>query len=111
MPSSGTTYNERVGLVDAFDECKELFSQKHFELLIHSALGKTREGAGKLKYILALARRCKSGVVPASVLAEKIEEEYPASPVPQEQGGGEGDEDVDVDMDIETDAGEYENEG
>ena len=112
MASAGSTaYSERISLVDCFEECKEYFSQRHYERMIHEALAETREGVDRLKYFLALARRCKSGVVPVSILAEKIDKEYSASPLPQEPEGGEDGEGVDRHEDVGTEMGvaDYQN--
>lgn len=91
MASSKSTYAERLCLADSFEEYKEYFSKQHYEFLVHEALEETRRGVGKLKYVLALARRCKGGVVSVETLAEKVDKEYSLLPLPpQEQSGAEG---------------------
>ena len=87
MASSESTYDERLRLADSFEECKEQLTPQHYKLLVHEALAETRVGTGKLKYILALARRCKSGAFSAKLLAEKVDKEYPNQQ--QEHKGGE----------------------
>lgn len=85
MASSESTYDERLGLVDCFEEYKEYFSQQHYKLLVHEALEGKRGGVGKLKYVLALARRCKTGAVSVELLANNIDQEYSLTPLRQHQ--------------------------
>lgn len=85
MASGASTYDERLGLADCFEEYKAYLSQQHYDFLAHEALEESRGGAGKLKYILALARRCKTGALSADILAKQIDKEYHVTPLPQEE--------------------------
>lgn len=87
MASSVSPYEQKIHLVDAFEEFKFYFSKAHFLFLIQESLELTRGGPEKLKYILDLARRCKSGIVSIELLAKQIDHEYSLPPLLHEQEG------------------------
>lgn len=89
-------------MVDAFQEHKFYFTKAHFLFLVQESLELTRGGAEKLKYILDLASRCKTGVVPIELLAKQIDKEYSLPPLLQEQGGEVDDGRVQESEDMET---------
>ena len=103
MASAESTYEERLRLADSFEGYKEYLSQAHFLFLVQEALEETRGGAAKIKYILALASRCKTGLVSVELLAKKIDKEYSLRPLQKEDGVREGQVDGwdDMDTDIE----------
>ena len=89
MASSVSPYEQKLRLVDAFEEHKFYFSKAHFLFLIQESLELTRGGPEKLKYILDLASRCKkSGIVSIELLAKQIDHEYSLTPLLHGQEGG-----------------------
>lgn len=102
MASAASTYDERLRVVDAFEEYKFYFSKAHFLFLIQESLELTRGGPEKLKYILGLASRCKTGIVPIELLAKQIDKEYSLPPLLQEQEGGISEARVQDSEDMET---------
>ena len=85
MASDETAYEERLRLADSIEGYQKYLGQAHFLLLVQEALEETRGGAEKIKYILALASRCKSGLVSIELLAKKIDKEYSSRPLLREK--------------------------
>lgn len=107
MASARTnTYDERLRLVDAFEEYKFYFSKAHFLFLVQESLELARGGPEKIEYILGLASRCKTGVVSIELLAKQIDKEYSLPPLLQEQESEVDDGRVQESEDMETEDGE-----
>lgn len=69
-------------MIDAFEEHKYFFSKAHFLFLVQESLELARGGHKKIEYILGLASRCRTGVVPIGLLAKQIGKEYSLAPLP-----------------------------
>lgn len=87
MASTACTYDDRLRLVDSLEEYKPYLSKAHFFFLVEESLELNQGGAEKLQYILGLANRCKTGVVPNELLAKQINKEYSLSPSLQDKNG------------------------
>lgn len=104
MASAESTYDERLRLAGSFERYKEFLSQTHLLFMVQEALEATPGGADKIDYILALAKKCKTGLVSVAFLATQIDKEYSLSPSLQEKEGGVKEDRVEgwVDMDTDT---------
>lgn len=113
MASAPDTYDERLKLVDTLDEYKYYFSKAHFLFLVEECLELNQGGPEKLRYIIGLARRCKTGVVSIELLAKQISREYSLPPLKQEQNGGaEGGQGEEwADMETDNDEGDNQESG
>lgn len=112
MASAESTYDDRLHLAGAVERYKEYLSQAHLPFLVQKALEETPGGTDKLDYILALAKKCKTGLVSVAFLATQIDKEYCLSPSRQEKEVGVKEDRVEgwVDMDTDTDGADDEDD-